>query len=97
MGSADDFDKYVDSYIGSLSDATNDVHFQQILRFVDQRLSDSEAAFNLYERILAGCNERDEQSVVYAELKLSGLVSGTLTVSLLCEIGFTTECLTTAG
>jgi Leucine-rich repeat (LRR) protein len=70
----DDIDRYVDESFGNLSSVADDVHFQQILRFVDQRLSDSEAAFNLYDHILAGHSERDEYSVVHAELKLSGLV-----------------------
>jgi len=71
---ADNVDRYADEFFGNLSSVADDVHFQQILRFVDQRLSDSEAAFNLYNRILVGRRERDEHSVVHAELKLSGLV-----------------------
>ncbi|MFN2200650.1 MAG: formylglycine-generating enzyme family protein, partial [Caldilineaceae bacterium] len=67
-------DSYVDATYGRLERISADVHFQQILRFVAKRLSDSLATFDLYERILNGKRERDQTTLTHAELKLSGLV-----------------------
>ncbi len=69
-----DVDQRVRDSFRSVEDVTGDVHFQQILRFVEIRLTDSVAALNLYERILNGAEEKDQQSLAHAELKLSGLV-----------------------
>ncbi|MBK7675334.1 MAG: SUMF1/EgtB/PvdO family nonheme iron enzyme [Candidatus Accumulibacter sp.] len=67
-------DRYVDARYTTLEGLGEDVHVQQILRFVRERLSDGLASFNLYERILKGETERDQPSLAHAELKLSGLV-----------------------
>jgi hypothetical protein len=54
---------------------SSDPHFDQILRFVDERLTDSGATLNLFERVFEGVKENDKPaSLVHAELKLSGLV-----------------------
>jgi formylglycine-generating enzyme required for sulfatase activity len=68
-----DVDHHVDAAYGRLERISADVHFQQILRFVANRLSDSLATFDLYERILNGKRERDQTTLTHAELKLSGL------------------------
>jgi general secretion pathway protein A len=54
---------------------SSDPHFDQILRFVDERLTDSGATPNLFERVFEGVKENDKPaSLVHAELKPSGLV-----------------------
>jgi formylglycine-generating enzyme required for sulfatase activity len=67
-------DRYVIGRYATLDRLGEDVHIQQILRFVRERLSDGLASFELYERILKGKPERDQPSLAHAELKLSGLV-----------------------
>jgi formylglycine-generating enzyme required for sulfatase activity len=66
-------DRHVEATYRRLERISADVHFQQILRFVANRLSDSMATFDLYERILNGNRERDRTTLMHAELKLSGL------------------------
>jgi len=70
----EDVDRFVTERYATLDRLGEDVHIQQILRFVRERLSDGLASFNLYERILKGAKERDQPSLAHAELKLSGLV-----------------------
>jgi Leucine-rich repeat (LRR) protein len=67
-------DQLVRGSFQSVEHVSEDVHFQQILRFIEARLTDSESALHLYERILSGVEEKDQQSLTHAELKLSGLV-----------------------
>ena len=67
-------DRLVGERYATLAGLGEDVHVQQILRFVSERLSDGLASFNLYERILKGEHERDQPNLAHAELKLSGLV-----------------------
>ena len=67
-------DRFVTEHYATLDRLGDDVHIQQILRFVGERLSDGLASFDLYERILKGRKERDQPSLAHAELKLSGLV-----------------------
>ena len=70
----EDVDQFVRECYGTLEGLGDDVHFQQILRFLNERLTDGLASFNLYERILNGKKERDQPNLAHAELKLSGLV-----------------------
>jgi Leucine-rich repeat (LRR) protein len=70
----EDVDRRVDDGFRSLERVSGDVHFQQVLRFLEARLSDGLATFNLYQRILDGKRERDQTTPAHAELKLSGLV-----------------------
>ena len=74
VGTPEDVDRFVGEHYATLEGLGEDVHVQQILRFVRERLSDGLASFNLYERILKGEAERDQPSLAHAELKLSGLV-----------------------
>jgi formylglycine-generating enzyme required for sulfatase activity len=67
-------DRHVDATYDRLERISDDVHFKQVLRFVANRLSDSLATFDLYERILNGQCVRDQTILAHAELKLSGLV-----------------------
>jgi formylglycine-generating enzyme required for sulfatase activity len=69
-----DVDAFAEQRYRTLDGLGEDVHFQQILRFLKERLSDGLASFNLYEGILKGKKERDQPSLAYTELKLSGLV-----------------------
>lgn len=70
----EDVDRFVRECYDTLEGLSEDVHFQQILRFLKERLTDGLASFDLYERILNGKKERDQPNLAYAELKLSGLV-----------------------
>jgi Leucine-rich repeat (LRR) protein len=58
----------------NLDHVTTDVHFQQILRFVSERLSDESATINLYAKVLKSRGVPDRTTLAHAELKLSGLV-----------------------
>ncbi|MEM9781896.1 MAG: AAA-like domain-containing protein [Pseudomonadota bacterium] len=70
----DDVDRLVTEEFLSRGRAECDPHFQQILRFVDSRMSSGSDSLTLYARILRGRIERDITSVPHMELKLSGLV-----------------------
>ena len=74
VAAPEDVDRFVGERYAALEGLGEDVHVQQILRFVRERLTDGLASFNLYERILKGEEERDQPSLAHAELKLSGLV-----------------------
>lgn len=74
VAAPDEVDRFVNQRYATLEGLGEDVHLQQILRFVRERLSDGLATFNLYERILEGKPEADKPSLAHAELKLSGLV-----------------------
>lgn len=74
VAAPEDVDRFVTERYATLDRLGEDVHIQQILRFVRERLSDGLASFDLYERILKGAKERDQPSLAHAELKLSGLV-----------------------
>jgi Leucine-rich repeat (LRR) protein len=67
-------DKLVAQTFENLGQAGNDVHFQQVLRFLEERLSNEAATIELYDRVLAGVKVPDRTTLASAELKLSGLV-----------------------
>ncbi len=67
-------DRRVDDSFRSLERVSGDVHFQQVLRFLETRLANGLATFSLYEKILNGARERDQPTLAHTELKLSGLV-----------------------
>lgn len=71
---AERVDAYVEETFGHLERLSGDVHFQQILRFLENRIADGYGTFRLYERILEGRAERAEASLIHAQLLLSGLV-----------------------
>ncbi len=75
LGSAEELKALVESEFGNFESTRSDVHFQQIDRFLGQRIADRLAAFRLYERILQGERVRDEASATHIQLKLSGLVT----------------------
>ncbi|MEM9435307.1 MAG: AAA-like domain-containing protein, partial [Pseudomonadota bacterium] len=70
----EDVDTYIDQAFGKLDRVSGDSHFQQILRFLETRLSNGLESLTLYERILSGNREKDQPALSHAELKLSGLV-----------------------
>jgi hypothetical protein len=70
----EDVDRRVDDGFRSLERVSSDVHFQQVLRFLETRVANGLATFGLYEKILKGARERDQPAPAHTELKLSGLV-----------------------
>ncbi|MBS0171293.1 MAG: AAA-like domain-containing protein [Nitrospira sp.] len=58
----------------SLDSLGENGHIQQMLRFLDERLTDGSSTLQLYQCILNGKQVKDRPSLTYAELKLSGLV-----------------------
>jgi len=64
-----DVDAYFLKDITDSEKTTNDVHYTQIERILDERTT-----INLYKRILQGFPEQDRASPVHAQLILSGLV-----------------------
>ncbi len=72
--STDEVNHHVDDVFRTLERVGGDVHFQQILRFVEERFTKELDSLDLYARILKGARERDQPSLAHTELKLSGLV-----------------------
>jgi hypothetical protein len=68
-------DEYVESVFASLERCSNEVHFQQILRFVETRLTRGLETLDLYRKVLAGERVREQTTPAHMELKLSGLVT----------------------
>ena len=67
-------DSRVDDAFRNLDYVSSDVHFQQVLRFFETKLTDSLSLFTLYGKILEARRERDQPALAHTELKLSGLV-----------------------
>ena len=67
-------DRLVTHGYENLGQASNDVHFQQILRFLEDRLSDGGTTIDLYAKVLSGAAVPDRTTLASTELKLSGLV-----------------------
>ncbi|HMA70004.1 MAG TPA: AAA-like domain-containing protein [Xanthobacteraceae bacterium] len=73
VGDVEGVDELVTRTFNTLDRASNDIHFQQILRFLEERLSDQTATIGLYARILRDGHVPDRTTLAHAELKLSGL------------------------
>ncbi|MEM7587759.1 MAG: AAA-like domain-containing protein, partial [Acidobacteriota bacterium] len=71
---AEDVAAHVERQFSSHERLSHDTHFQQIDRFIDERVSDRLATLKLYERVLAGKPEVDRANRQCAQLRLSGLV-----------------------
>jgi tetratricopeptide (TPR) repeat protein/ABC-type amino acid transport substrate-binding protein len=69
-----ELDQLIELSFGSLDKASADVHFQQILRFLTERLTEEATCLSLYSKLLKGKTVRDQPTLAHAELKLSGLV-----------------------
>ena len=67
-------DQHVEATFRTLDKVNNDVHVQQILRFVEKRFTRDLETLDLFTNVLKGERERDQNSLPHAELKLSGLV-----------------------
>jgi Leucine-rich repeat (LRR) protein len=67
-------DRYVEASFRSLEQLRTEIHFEQILKFVEMRLTHGLDSLKLYERILHGDRVRAEASIAQIELELSGLV-----------------------
>ena len=72
--SAADVDRLIEETFQSLDRVSHDVHFEQILRFIQTRLSHGADSISLYQNVLRGERERDLPTLTHTELKLSGLV-----------------------
>jgi AAA-like domain/Leucine Rich repeats (2 copies) len=67
-------DQFVIQNFTNLDRASADIHFQQILRFLEERLSDEAATLELYAKVVKRGRVPDQTTLAHAELKLSGLV-----------------------
>jgi tetratricopeptide (TPR) repeat protein len=67
-------DALVHESFANLERVGRDVHFVQIVRFLQERLSSPLEVLDLYRRVLAGERIREQPSLAHLELKLSGLV-----------------------
>ena len=64
----------IDAHFGNLNLVGQNVHFVQIERFLQERVTDPQEVLDLYDRVLGGQRIREQPSVAHLELKLSGLV-----------------------
>ncbi|NKB60794.1 MAG: hypothetical protein GKR95_01190 [Gammaproteobacteria bacterium] len=71
---ADALDQLMESNFDSLNRVRDDVHFDAILRFIKDRLTDENTSLKLYRKLLNGKVVADQTTLAHAELKLSGLV-----------------------
>ncbi len=78
-------DDLIEDNFASLERARNDVHFQQVLRFLQKRLTSQSAALKLYRNLLDGQILADQTTLAHAELKLSGLVKRDGNGNLVCR------------
>jgi hypothetical protein len=72
--SPDEVDEMVNKVFVSLDQLHSDVHFQQALRFLDERVENKLATLTLYRRILSGEPVRDQTTSAHIDLKLAGIV-----------------------
>jgi Leucine-rich repeat (LRR) protein len=68
----------VDAYVGqnsqSLKELRTDIHFQQVLRFVEMRFSSRFASLRLYKKVLRENKVKADTTLPHLQLELSGLV-----------------------
>ena len=69
-----DMNLLIEREFASLDHLHADVHFQQILRFLSERVDDMLSTLALYKRILVGERVRDHTTPSHIALKLAGLV-----------------------
>ena len=67
-------DTYIERTFASLDGLREEIHFQQILRFVETRLGQGLKSLELYGHVLTGQPVRAETTPSHLELELSGLV-----------------------
>ena len=66
-------DDYVERAFVSLDRVSGEVHFQQILRFIETRLSSGLETLDVYARLLNGEEIKEQTIPAHIDLKLSGL------------------------
>lgn len=71
---AADVGDLVEQQFSSLDSVKSDVHFEQMLRFLNDRVDDKLSTLDLYRRILAGKPVPDQTTPAHINLKLIGLV-----------------------
>ncbi|MGH9845756.1 MAG: hypothetical protein ACREEM_44180, partial [Blastocatellia bacterium] len=59
---------------GSLDSLKSDVHFDQMLRFINERVDDKLSTLELYRRVIGGKPVPDQTTPAHINLKLIGLV-----------------------
>jgi len=67
-------DRLINKEFASLDHLHSDVHFQQVLRFLGERIEDRTAALALYQDIRKGKRVRDHATAAHLALKLAGIV-----------------------
>jgi DNA-directed RNA polymerase specialized sigma24 family protein len=67
-------ERMISQEFANLDELHSDVHFQQALRFLDERVEDKETTLNLYLRIWGGEQVRDQTTPAHIALKLAGIV-----------------------
>jgi hypothetical protein len=67
-------DAYIERVFASLEGLRDEIHFQQILRIVESRLSQGLKSLAVYKEVLEGRPVRAETAPAHLELELSGLV-----------------------
>lgn len=67
-------DGVIEEEFASLDQLHSDVHFQQVLRFLDERVEDKLAALSLYREIRNGKKLRDLATPAHIALRLAGIV-----------------------
>ncbi len=72
--SSNEVDEMVNKAFVSLDQLHSDVHFQQVLRFLDERIENKLSTLTLYRRILSGEPVRDQTTPAHIHLKLAGIV-----------------------
>ncbi len=69
-----DVEAVINDEFVSLDQLHSDVHFQEVLRFLDERVDDKVTALELYQRICRGKRVRDETNPAHIALRLAGVV-----------------------
>jgi WD40 repeat protein/nucleoside phosphorylase len=72
--SAEEAERLVEEAFPSLEAVRTDSHFEQVLRFIDERIDDPLSALTLYRRIRQKLYEPDSATPAHIQLKLAGLV-----------------------
>jgi|GEM_PF-1904142 len=72
--SPDEVDRFVLENFADLESLRTDVHFDQMLRFIGERVDDEVTTLKLYRRLRAGQRVPDETTAAHINLKLMGLV-----------------------
>ena len=74
VSTAAEVDVYVEEKFATLESVRGLAHFEQMLRFVEARLTQGLESITLYGRVLAGERLKAQTTAAHVELELSGLV-----------------------